>query len=684
MEKRSRRNISRYLWVGGLLLLLGAVAFFVSRRANRLANAEPVESGDIVTVFSGDLSSNTSASGKIIPRRQAQLSLTTAGIVETVFVEAGDAVESGDPIIQLETDALERVVATAEQNVAIQEANLAELVANVADYDIASANAAVESAQANLDGLLDGPGEEQIAAQQASLRAAQAVVAGNSAQLNQASAPADQTDITSAEANLRSAQAAVNAAQQNLQAIQNGASQADIATAEANLRSAQASVNAAWQNLQSVKEGPSEADLATARANLLTAQQQKQSAQDFYDDVFTCYLQDDGYNYCPKEALQDQATQQLDVANQNLQAAQARMRDLENSPSPEAVAQAEANLASATTQRDNAQTQLDNLKAGNTSEAIAQAQANLASAIAQRDNAQASLDKLKAGADSNSVASAQANLNSAAANRDAAQANLDLLLAGNSDAQIASARAQLAQAEAALANLLAGASDERIAITSAQLEQAKINLAEAEANLEKATLRAPFAGIITAIHLTEGEFTSGLAAEIADMDDLLVSLDVDEIDLHNLQLGEEAIISLDAYPDEEFAGTVTFIAPIAQNNTSEIVSYEVQLTLNETDIPIYIGMTANAELETARRDDVLLIPNNAIKADRQRGTFSVNLITDDNLETFAFEEVEITIGLRDSQFTEILSGLQDGDQVLVGDTAPRVRFEGPFGEGGGE
>ncbi len=613
MDKRSRRNWNRYIWVGLFLLGLGAIAWFVSQRARNATADQTAEQGEIVAAFMGDLSSSASASGKVQPQREAQLSLSAAGIVKTVFVEVGEMVEVDAPLLQLETDNLDRAIANAQQNVAIQEANLAELLAETMEYDIVSAEASVASAQANLDDLLAGPSPEQIAAQQANLRAAQASISANNAQLNQANAPANQQDIV---------------------------------TAEANLRSANAAVNAAWQSLQELQKGSSEADLATARANLLTAQQQKNSAQDFYDDVFTCYEQDDGYNYCPKESLQDQAAEQLQIANTNLQASQARLNDLQNGASPDAIAQAESNLASAN---------------------------------AQRDSAQASLDKLKEGADVDSVAAAQANVSSAVANRDAAQANLDLLLAGNSDAQIEAARAQLAQAEASLAALVAGASDERIAISAAQLEQARINLEEAQTNLDNATLRAPFAGIITAIHVSEGEFASGLVVEIADAQQFIVVLDVDEIDLRNLKLGERANVTLDVFPDDQLAGNVSFIAPVPQTNNSEIVSYEVRLTLDDTDLPVRIGMTANANLETARREDVLLIANNAIQADRQRGTFSVNLVTDDNPETFAFEETEITIGLRDSQFTEVTSGLNAGDQILIGDTAPRVTFDGPFG-----
>lgn len=95
---------------------------------------------------------------------------------------------------------------------------------------------------------------------------------------------------------------------------------------------------------------------------------------------------------------------------------------------------------------------------------------------------------------------------------------------------------------------------------------------------------------------------------------------------------------------------------------------------------IRVGMTANAELELARRENTLLVPNGAIQVDRTTGTYSVILVQTNEQGLPSFATVEVTIGLRDSDYTEVTSGIQDGDELL--DPTADNPFQGP-GNGGG-
>jgi macrolide-specific efflux system membrane fusion protein len=90
-------------------------------------------------------------------------------------------------------------------------------------------------------------------------------------------------------------------------------------------------------------------------------------------------------------------------------------------------------------------------------------------------------------------------------------------------------------------------------------------------------------------------------------------------------------------------------------------------------------MTANARLITAEHDNVLLIPNAALTADRQAGTYTVNLVTGESDGEPVVKEVQVTIGLRDDGFTEVTSGLSEGDQVLIGELKAPTQSFGPFG-----
>lgn len=548
-----RNKNKRWLWViGGLIAVVVVAALIVSGNRARQAQAS-TQTGEIVEVIVGNLSAEASASGQILPRREAGLAMGISGRVEAVYVSPGDTVQRGDALLQLETAALERSVASAEQNLIIQQANLDSLLAGPTTADVAASEAAVASAQAQLDDLLNGPSEEEIASAQANVDAAQANVWAASAQVGQ------------------------------------------------------------------TNTGASEAEIAAARQQVAVNEQQYQQALNAHEQTLQCFEGPGGEEVCPLlGAPEEQARANLQVA--------------------------EANLATA-------QAQLDALLAGPNEDAVSGAQANVSAAVAQQNNA---------------------------------QSQLELLLSGSSQSQVAQAQASLAQAEANHAALLAGAGEEQIAIAQAQVAQAEISLAEAQANLANASLAAPFDGVITAVHVAEGEMASGMVIEMIDTNSLEVVLNVDEVDIGDLTVGQAAVVTLESWPETEIESEIISIAPYASSSPeSPVVTYEVRLTLVETELPIRVGMTANASLITAQREDVLLVPNAAINADRANGTYSVNLVTTDSSGSQTMTEVAVTIGLRDDRYTQITSGVQAGDQVAIGNALPVQNLLGPDGGGNG-
>lgn len=483
---------------------------------------------EMVEAFIGDLSATASATGVVEVGREARLALQSAGIVAQLPVHIGQTVQKGDPLMVLDSTDLQLNVATAEQALRIQEANLASL-----------------------------------------------------------QKPASDAELAAAEANVRSAQA-------QLESLQAGVSADQLADAEANLQAAQAQISNAYSNLSQTQNSVTAAQIAAAEAKLASAIAQQKTAQINYDQK----------------------------------------------PS------------------DSSQQTLGN--------------ANAAVAVAQ-----AELDALLAGPDANAVSAAQANYSNAIAQRDAAQANLDQLNAGTSPTQIAAAQAQLTQAQANLANLQQPPHPAQLRTAQAQLQQAHLNLQAAQEALANATLIAPFDGIVTAIHVVEGEFATGRAIDLADLSTLQLVLSVDEIDIGSLAIGQTANVILETWPDQTISSQISRIAPSGIVDTAnELIIYNVYLTLDQTDLPVRIGMTANATLITAERKAVLLVPNRAIQADRSKGIYTVQLVQEETVQT-----VEVTIGLRDRQNTEIRTGLTAGDRLRV---QPIIAddFEGPPQFGG--
>ncbi|MEA1872254.1 MAG: efflux RND transporter periplasmic adaptor subunit [Chloroflexota bacterium] len=194
------------------------------------------------------------------------------------------------------------------------------------------------------------------------------------------------------------------------------------------------------------------------------------------------------------------------------------------------------------------------------------------------------------------------------------------------------------------------------------LETAELGLESAELNLEKAVIVAPFDGVVADITITEGKEISTAtlatpAISLVDTSDIEMRGFIDEIDIAIVQLGQEANIILDALPDEEVKGSVVFISPVGTTLIG-VVSYGTTITLESPVEGLRDGMTATAEVIIDRRDDVLLIPNRAL-----RGTWEnpwVEVYIDERIE-----EREITLGLTDGINTEVLSGLEEGEEVVL-------------------
>jgi len=194
------------------------------------------------------------------------------------------------------------------------------------------------------------------------------------------------------------------------------------------------------------------------------------------------------------------------------------------------------------------------------------------------------------------------------------------------------------------------------------LEIAELNLESAELNLEKAEIVSPFDGTVADISITEGEeiSTAALATpaiSLVDTSKIEMRGFIDEIDIAKVQLGQEVNIILDALPDEEVKGSVVFISPVG-TIIAGVVSYDITITLKDPVAELRDGMSATAEVIIERRDDVLMLPNRYIRGTTENPMVVVFV---DGQQ----EEREITLGLTDGINTEILSGLEEGEKVVL-------------------
>ena len=268
-------------------------------------------------------------------------------------------------------------------------------------------------------------------------------------------------------------------------------------------------------------------------------------------------------------------------------------------------------------------------------------------------------------------------------------------------AQSLAAQQFVSQNDVDMAVTNAQGADAQVNVSTAQMKQAEAALNAAELDLKYTTIRSPVNGTVVARNVEVGQT---VAASFATPNLFLIALDltkmqvdtyVSESDIGGITEGKEATFTVDAYPGVPFAGTIRQVrlAPIAVQN---VVTYNVVIGVDNKDLRLKPGMTANVSIVVAQRDNVLKLPNAALRfvppksellASRSmEGTSAKEAGTrvaatgaelsgrpiwklSDNGDPVA---LKVQTGISDGSYTEIVSErLADGDEVIVGIEQPR-------------
>lgn len=221
------------------------------------------------------------------------------------------------------------------------------------------------------------------------------------------------------------------------------------------------------------------------------------------------------------------------------------------------------------------------------------------------------------------------------------------------------------EAQDNLVQLEEGPSENNLESSELDIKIAQLALTQAQEDLEAASLKSPFDGIVAAVNLLSGVAAPTTAAAITLIDDsvFFVDVTVDETDIGKIQLGQQATITLDAYADVTLNGEVVRIAPLA-TNIAGVIAYPVRVRIapNES-VAIRDGMTASILIRTRQLQDVVLIPNWAIRTDpTSRELFTYCYCVDGEQQP---QRVVIALGERNESFTQVLEGLDAGAIVAL-------------------
>jgi len=276
-------------------------------------------------------------------------------------------------------------------------------------------------------------------------------------------------------------------------------------------------------------------------------------------------------------------------------------------------------------------------------------------------------------------------------------------------------KAELEQYETTLKSAQANynAAQQNIRSLKANVQASQVGLNKANKDLSRTTLTAPMDGVISSLKIKKGERVAGNSFNVgtemmtvADMNVLEVRVDVGENDIVKISVGDSADVEVDAYNNRKFKGVVTKIASSTKSTTgglttsNDVTNYEVRIRLDKSSyqdlagktFPFRPGMNASADIKTKRVDNVLAVPITAVNA-RVKGSDksmedkkkeekenkdedAIDPVDeyDDELEEVVFvlqkdgtvKKAVVKSGIQDINYIEVLSGLNSGDEVIIG------------------
>jgi len=622
------------------------------------------------TARAGSLVSIVNSTGSVVAARQAKLAFPSSGKLIEMDVNVGDSVKAGQTLAKIDPQPLQINVNNAQSLLNIAQIKLQQLKDGAATTeDIAAARAAYDAAVAKYGDTVAGATAADLQAAQSAVDQANATQASAQAKLDQTKAGATSADMAAAQAGVDQGRASLNSAKVKLDQLQkNTFTPADWAAAQVAVDSDTSALKTAEAKLAQTKAGATQSDMATAQASVDQVKQALTSAEDKYQMAQGNNLKDSGFTSVSA------AQQSYNAAKANYDAAVQKLHQLQAGPLTADLQAAQTAVDQAQGSLKSSQAKLDLMKQGPLPTDMAAAQAGVDQATATMASAQAKLDQLKAGPADADVVAGQSTVDQAKATLASAQAKLDQVNQGPTATDVSAAKSGIAGAKAQVAAKANPPKDTDVALAQEQVNQAQSSLDQTNVDLANATLVAPFDGVVSAVTPNVGEMVSAAAITIVDPKSVRIDATVDETDVAKLAVGQPATVTFDAIPDKKLQGKVIAVAP-AGTTTQGVVSYLVSVGFDKLDMTLPAGMSASLAIENDRKDNALMVPNRAIRTQGRNRV--VDVLVGEKTETRT-----VQVGASNDTSTQITSGLQDGDTVVIPVTSTRAPNVGAPGIGG--
>ncbi len=269
------------------------------------------------------------------------------------------------------------------------------------------------------------------------------------------------------------------------------------------------------------------------------------------------------------------------------------------------------------------------------------------------------LARAKAAPSDADITIARANLQKATIAVAAAEAAYTASPNAQNDAVRQAAHADLDIARASFNRTTNGPTQTDIDALQNTVTSAQIDLDSAKQSLAQTQLTAPFTSTVVEINVHVGELVGGFSplATVADLTALEIAADIDEIDVANVQVSQSVQVRFDAFPGETFSGKLTRLFPAASTQRGT-TTYSAIVDFDGKDFKVRPGMGANLKIQTVEKTGVLLVPNRALKSVGARRAVHV-------VAPGEPRDVIVETGATDGNETEIVSGVNEGDQVQL-------------------
>ena len=217
----------------------------------------------------------------------------------------------------------------------------------------------------------------------------------------------------------------------------------------------------------------------------------------------------------------------------------------------------------------------------------------------------------------------------------------------------------------------------QLGVDNAKLKQSKAQVAQSQATLNQlneqlsyTTIQAPMDGEVLSRDVEIGDAVSSilvlgstatLVMTLGDTSEVYVKGKVDEADIAHVYMGQPARIKVESFRDRYFQGKVTKISPMGVEKDN-VTTFEVRVSINNPGGELKAQMTANAEILLDEHKHVLTVPENAVIYDGQK---KASVEIPDKKQKEGKRKVPVTVGLSNGSVTELLTGLKEGDQVVL-------------------